>query len=57
MFSNEERYSVHVFDSMQEGWRQVRAGKQGEPEAILPIVRDGTNNGAWFHSRHMWVEN
>jgi hypothetical protein len=57
VFSDEERYSVHVFVSKEQGWRQVRAGKQGEPDAVPAIVLDGTNNGAWFQSRHMWVAN
>ena len=57
VFSNDERYSVHVFESIEKGWRQVRSGTQGEPHAVPPIVRAGTNNGAWFQSRHMWWAN
>ncbi len=61
LFSNHEHYSLHLFTSMKEGWRCVLSGKRGEKDAeeeIPPIVRtDGTNNGAWFKYRHMWVQN
>lgn len=61
LFSNEERYSVHLFESMTKGWaREVLSGKRGEkdPQNELPtIARNGTDNGAWFHSRHLWVQN
>jgi hypothetical protein len=59
VFSNPDRYSLHLFVSISEGWsRKVLAGKRGDPGAIPMIVRpDGTNNGAWFHYRHMYVQN
>jgi putative membrane-bound dehydrogenase-like protein len=62
LFSNGERYGLYLFTSMKDGWsREVMAGKRGEKpaaEEIPPIVRaDGTDNGAWFHSRHLWVQN
>ena len=61
VFSNHERYSIHLFTSMKEGWsRKIFAGKRGDGNAneLPPIVRaDGTNNGAWFKHRHMWVQN
>src|SRR5690606_22849423 len=28
-----------------------------EGESLPAIAIDGKNNGAWFHSRHMWVVN
>ena len=32
-------------------------GAEGSPE-VLPFVRaDGTNNGAWFHSGALWLQN
>jgi hypothetical protein len=53
--SNEEGWSVHRFEASSEGaWRRVAGGGRGE---IPRIVRDGTNNGAWFHSGHLWVQN
>jgi putative membrane-bound dehydrogenase-like protein len=58
LFSNDERYSLHLFVSTWEGWSQrVLSGKRGEKDALPPLVHDGTNNGAWFHSRHLWVVN
>jgi putative membrane-bound dehydrogenase-like protein len=58
LFSNDESYSLHLFTSMKEGWsNQVLAGKRGDEEALPRFVRKGTDNGAWFHSRHLWVQN
>ena len=59
VFSNAERYSVHCFTSIAEGWSQaLMAAPRGEERGIPPIVRaDGTNNGAWFSYDHMWVQN
>ncbi|MBI3850151.1 MAG: VCBS repeat-containing protein [Verrucomicrobia bacterium] len=67
IFSNDKIFSLHLFVSENKpglawevGWpRKVRAGKQGNPDAIPMIVRAGTNrnNGVWFHSRHLWVQN
>jgi putative membrane-bound dehydrogenase-like protein len=52
LFSNGKTSSLHLFVSPQKGWeKKVDAG------AIPAIVRDGTNNGAWFHSRGLWVVN
>ena len=33
------------------------AGKAGEPGALPKIVRDGTNNGFFVHSRSLWWQN
>jgi len=56
--SNEQKYSVDLFRSLGAGWsRSVVSGKAGEPGALPPITRDGTNNGAWFAQRAMWVQN
>jgi len=58
IFSDDQRFSLHLFDSIEKGWsRKVLAGGRGDPDTIPMIVRGGTNNGAWFHSRHMWVQN
>ncbi|HEV3261576.1 MAG TPA: PVC-type heme-binding CxxCH protein [Gemmataceae bacterium] len=58
IFSNEERYSLHLFTSMRNGWgRQALSGKRSDPNALPMIVRKGTDNGAWFHSRTLWVQN
>ena len=59
VFSNAKRYLACVFNGMQEGWsRKTLDGKQGDQDGLPMIVRaDGTNNGAWFKYRQMWVQN
>ena len=63
LFSNAERYSLHLFKDMQEGWsikviEGVRGKEGGLGPVIPPFVRaDGTNNGAWFHSAALWLQN
>jgi hypothetical protein len=50
-------WSVYLFKDMQVGWEKISAGNHADPGAIPKIVRDRTNNGAWFHSKHLWVQN
>lgn len=65
IYSNEERYGLHIYYpalhlGFARGWsRQVSAGPRSDPEAIPAFVRGGTNrnNGAWFHSGSLWVQN
>jgi putative membrane-bound dehydrogenase-like protein len=63
LFSNHERYSLHLFKDMKEGWATkvfdvVRGKEDGTAPVIPPFVRaDGTNNGAWFHSGALWLQN
>ena len=65
VFSNPEHYSAHLyvekdFLRFQQGWsRELLSGVPGDDGAIPLIVRDGPfrDNGAWFHSDHMWVQN
>jgi hypothetical protein len=59
VFSNAERYSVHRFQSLQQGWGQSGiAGTRDDDDRIPPIIAaDGTNNGVWFKFGHMWVQN
>lgn len=63
IFSNGKRYSLHLWDPDTNGWTiQVIEGKYGEDGGVGPVIpmivrADGTNNGAWFHSRSMWVQN
>jgi putative membrane-bound dehydrogenase-like protein len=58
IMSNDRQFSLHLFTSMQQGWsRQAKLGKPGDKGAIPRITRVGANNGAWFHSRHLWVHN
>ena len=65
IFSNSKRYSLHLYIpepvlGWQVGWtREVMSGTRDDAGAIPMIVRDGPhpNNGAWFHSQAMWVQN
>jgi putative membrane-bound dehydrogenase-like protein len=58
IFSNDQEYGIYLFESMEKGWtRKVMAGKAGEHGALPKIVRDGTNNGFFVHSRHLWWQN
>jgi len=67
IFSNAERYSLHLYVTNPvprlgwfSGWSyESRAGKRGDAGEIPMIVRAGEfrNNGAWFHSGKMWVQN
>ena len=86
LFSNERRYSLHLFRPVPDtrlmlalGWTDEiisqkraddspspltgeRAGVRGENSSLLPvppIVRSGPhpNNGAWFHSGTLWIQN
>jgi putative membrane-bound dehydrogenase-like protein len=59
--SNEEGYGVFLLDGMDEmdqGWTVVAADRDRDDAAVIPpITVDGKNNGVWFHSRHLWVQN
>ncbi|MDA1052785.1 MAG: HEAT repeat domain-containing protein, partial [Planctomycetota bacterium] len=63
IFSNAERYSLHLWKNREEGWSiKVIEGTRGQEGGIGPVIpmivrADATNNGAWFHSRSMWVQN
>jgi len=58
IFSNETGYAAHRFQSADKGWsHKLVSGKPGDPGSIPLIARNGTNNGAWIHSRTLWVQN
>ena len=67
VFSDEERWGIHLWEThinaglgWHPGWSYtVREGKRSDSKAIPMISRGGehTNNGAWFHSNHLWVQN
>ncbi|MBI3839830.1 MAG: c-type cytochrome [Planctomycetia bacterium] len=58
LFSNEGGYAAHRFESRDKGWsRTLVAGKRTDGDAVPMISRSGTNNGAWIHGRHLWVQN
>lgn len=52
--ANEDRQGVWRFESLKDGWKQVDLPNDF---TIPRIARDGKNNGAWFHSQHLWVQN
>jgi putative membrane-bound dehydrogenase-like protein len=63
--SNHERFGIYLyvpawFLGFQQGWtREVQSGARSEPWAIPAVARaePRVNNGAWFHSKHLWVQN
>jgi len=58
VFSNDQEYGIYLFESSENGWtRKVMAGKAGTPGSLPKIVRDGTNNGFFVHSRQLWWQN
>jgi putative membrane-bound dehydrogenase-like protein len=68
IFSNHERYSLHLFRPddrklrLKPGWTdEIISGKRENPltDPIPPIVRDGPNrnNGVWFARSTMWIQN
>lgn len=60
IFSDEQQYALYLWGSIKDGWsRKVTSGKRtpGDRSQIPAIVRNGTNNGAWFMNRAMWVQN
>ncbi len=62
LVSNAGHYSIDLFDTIQTGFsRPVLSGVRGEKplaEEIPPLVRsDGSDNGFFTHSRHLWWQN
>ncbi|HJT33963.1 MAG TPA: PVC-type heme-binding CxxCH protein, partial [Pirellulales bacterium] len=58
VFSNESGYSIDLFESPQKGWsRHVVSGKRPDDQLVPPFATAGTNAGAWFASRHLWLQN
>jgi putative membrane-bound dehydrogenase-like protein len=59
VFSNEERYGIWLFESMEKGWKEVVSVKRqaGKTDAIPPITIKGANNGFFVHSRQLWWNN
>jgi putative membrane-bound dehydrogenase-like protein len=58
IYSNDDRYGIFLYDRATHGWtRKVMEGKASDPGALPKIVRNGTNNGFFVHSRHLWWQN
>lgn len=45
---------AYLFQSIETGWSE---NVLPEGEKLPAISLNGENNGAWFHSRHLWVVN
>lgn len=58
LFSNENHASLYLFASLKSGWKKVFDEDRADDGGPVPMIsRKGTNNGAWFHSKHLWVQN
>lgn len=67
VYSDPDRWGVYLWTKTPNpglGWKAgwgytVRKGNREEKKAIPMISRGGENpnNGAWFHSNHLWVQN
>ncbi len=68
IFSNQERYSLHLFRKddrklrLKPGWSDEIVSRKREnalTDPIPPIVREGANrnNGVWFARSTMWIQN
>jgi hypothetical protein len=55
--SNDNGWVIYLWKSLETPWEKVSGGPRDDPKAIPMITRGGTNNGAWFHSKHLWVQN
>lgn len=58
-----ERYAIYLFKDWDTGWSiKVLDEKRGDAAAKKPVIppfirADGTNNGVWFHSGAIWLQN
>ena len=64
VFADANREAVFIWQSKDRGWLRImgRDRRQdktnSERTSIPPLIRaDGTNNGAWIHSKHIWLQN
>lgn len=57
LFSNEKQAALYLFASLESGWKRVFQKPRADDGPVPMISRKGTNNGAWFHSKHLWVQN
>ncbi len=55
--ADENAFGIHRFTDTTKGWAKIRAGKAGGPDALPPITRNGTNNGCFAHTGHLWWAN
>lgn len=55
--SDERDWAVYVWKDLDSGWVRAAGGSRTDADAIPMISRNGLDNGAWFHSGHLWVQN
>ena len=61
VYSSPNEYAVYHFDA-EQGWVETLAYDRRAPDAgpqpIPAFIRaDGSNNGVWVHSEHLWWQN
>ncbi len=60
LYSDADNCSLYLFTTINSGWSdKVFADTRREGEATIPpfVRSDGTNNGMWIHSGHIWYQN
>jgi peptidoglycan/xylan/chitin deacetylase (PgdA/CDA1 family) len=57
IFSNESEFGIYLFGGLGKGWSKLAGGKRSDAGALPMIARNGTNNGFWMHSGHLWWSN
>jgi putative membrane-bound dehydrogenase-like protein len=58
IWSSDNNYGVRLFANLKEGWsRLVIEGQAADQRKLPRIASKGENMGAWFHSKHLWVQN
>ena len=58
VFSNDEHFGAYRFESIRDGWVELRAGVAGDPGALRPIVREfGASNGFFAKNRALYWQN
>ena len=60
LYADGKRYAAYLWNSIEHGWIRLFDGQHGDGRSpsLPPFVRsDGTNNGVWFHSKHIWWQN
>lgn len=56
--SDESRWGAYRFVNLNSLWSETIASGDRSAESSIPMIaRSGTNNGAWFHSGSLWIQN
>lgn len=57
IYSNEAGYGLYLYEGPDKPWLEVFAETRPQGNRLPPFVLNGTDMGAWFHSRHIWWQN